>query len=134
MTKASSFILRLYFAVVAVVTLFTLMFGTVALLDIGLKTYIFTAADAPSWIENCSDPVKYREPAIEGNDPITEEESLAACESRNAAEQSRYEQSKASDAVNNLAMIIVSLPLFLFHFRIVYRDWAEEKNTKKEKK
>lgn len=134
MSKASAFILRLYFAVIAAVTLFTLMFGTVDLLNIGLKTYIFQAADVPSYTEDCADPYKFREPINTDSDEQTEEEAFAACERRNESSQTRYEQQKASDAVRNLAIILVSLPLFILHFRIVYRDWTDERKREKAKK
>lgn len=129
MTKASAFILRLYFAVIAAVTLFTLMFGTIDLLSIGLKTYIFTAADVPSYLENCSSAA-IRFPEQE----YTEEELYEQCQQRNESSIASYQQQKASDAVRNLALIIVSLPLFLLNFRIVYKDWKGEKRTKKVKK
>jgi len=57
MTKGSSLILRIYFGVVSAVTLFTLMFGAIDFLTIGLKTYVFTSADVPAYgLVNCSDP------------------------------------------------------------------------------
>lgn len=142
MTKASSFILRLYFAVVAAVTLFTLMFGSVQLLDIGLKTYIFTAADRPSYLEDCSNPDNIRAPIAVGEyrelKPVSDEEVSAReeeirqkCESRNASSLINYQQNKASDAVRSLAMILVSIPLFIIHFKILYRDWKEEREKSK---
>jgi len=128
MTKASTFILRLYFAVISAVTLFVLMFGTIDLLSIGLKTYVFPAADVPSYVENCSEQLLYaRSPESE---EIDEERQLELCKQRNASNVENYRQQKASDAVRNLALILVSLPLFLLHFRIVYKDWKEEKKSK----
>lgn len=130
MTKASSFILRLYFAVISAVTLFVLMFGAIDLLSIGLKTYVFTAADVPSYLENCSESSLFRAP---DSDEVSEEEIFAKCESRNEATVANYGIEKAENAVRNLALIIVSLPLFILHFRIVYRDWKGDRNTKSKK-
>lgn len=132
MSKGSSIILRIYFAVVSAVTLFTLMFGAIDLLTIGLKTYVFTAADVPEWgLENC-DVTTPRYPEArpaEGTVEPTKEEQQAMCEARNADAMDNYTRQKASNAVRNIALIIVSLPLFVTHFRIVYRDWNEERKA-----
>lgn len=129
MTKGSSLILRIYFAVVSAVTLFTLMFGTIDLLSAGLKTFIFKAADVPEYgLENCEVTVpRYPEAKIEGQPEYSEEELKAMCEARNADAISNYHRQKASNAVRNIALIIVSLPLFVMHFRVVYRDWSDER-------
>lgn len=131
MTKASSFILRLYFALVSAVTLFTLMFGAIDFLSLGLKTYIFKAADVPDYLENCSQSITYNKPVVvEGQTPVSDEELAKQCEARNAQTIENYHRTKATDAVRNLALIIVSLPLFVLHFRIVLRDWREERSSK----
>ncbi len=133
MTKGSSLILRLYFAVVAAVTLFTLMFGAIDFLSIGLKTYVFTAADTPDYLQNCANPESryYGAPVDPTIKQPTTEELQKQCEAINADSVANYERMKASNAVRNLALILVSLPLFLLHFRIVYRDWVEERKDKK---
>lgn len=129
MTKGGSIILRLYFAVVSAVTLFILMYGLVDLLSIGFKQYIFKAADVPTYLEACDQGGAYAGqpvPVDGSTKPQTKEELQASCEARNAAAVTNYERQKADTAVRNLALIIISLPLFLFHFRVVYRDWRSE--------
>lgn len=128
-TKGGSLILRLYFAVVSAVTLFILMYGLVDLLSIGFKQYVFKAADVPTYLEACDGgtgaygaPV----PVDGGTKPTSVEQDKASCEARNAAAITNYERQKADTAVRNLALIIISLPLFLFHFRVVYKDWKSE--------
>lgn len=131
MKEASTFIIRLYFAVVAAVTIFTLMWGTIDLINMGLKTWAFPAADVPSYLESCQESAKYRYP----DETINDEEYQAQCEARNQEVTDNYVRTKAQDAVQNLAMIIVALPLFILHFRVVLRDWkrmnGEEKKSKK---
>ena len=114
------------------------MFGAIDLLSIGLKTYIIGSADVPSYLENCDVPNPgfyggVGEPltkTIDGTSrAYTEAELKAQCESRNATSIQNYRQQKAEAAVRNLALILVSLPLFIIHFRIVYRDWKSEKNA-----
>ncbi len=129
MTKGSSLILRLYFAVVAAVTLFTLMYGLIDFLSIGLKTYVFTAADVPAYLESCENPGgRYPEAkpvSSTGDTQYTDEELRTMCERRNGDAMKNYEHQKADQAVRNLALVLVSLPLFIVHFRVVYRDWKE---------
>lgn len=138
MTKGSALILRIYFGLVSAVTLFTLMFGAIDFLSTGLKTYVFPAADVPSYgLMNCdSVDAKYQYgmetvPTTTGTttQALSTEETKARCEAANQTAMENYRTQKAQDAVRNLALIIVSLPLFILHFRVVYRDWKTEKKT-----
>lgn len=134
MTKGGSLILRIYFGVVSAVTLFTLMYGAIDMLTIGLKTYVITAADVPEYgLENCDNPgARYVEPVkTSASDTATTEEEKAACELRNGDTMDNYRRQKASNAVRDIATVLVSLPLFITHFRIVYRDWSEERKSNK---
>jgi hypothetical protein len=127
MTKANSFILRLYFAVVSAVTLFTLMFGLIDFVSLGLKTYIFKAADVPSYTRSCTDINAYPT-KVDGESAPTTEQLQADCERGKQEDLQNYRNQKANDAVRDFALILVSLPLFLIHFRFVYRDWKDERD------
>ena len=129
MTKASSFILRLYFAVVSAVTLFTLMFGLIDFLSLGLKTYIFKAADVPTYIRTCGELGSYAPSKPDGSTTYTPEQQKADCERGRQEDLQNYKNQKANDAVRDFALILVSTPLFLLHFRIVYRDWKDEREA-----
>lgn len=124
MTKGGSLILRIYFGVVSAVTLFTLMYGTIDLLTIGLKQ-IVPGADAPEWgLEDCDNlGPRYGEKSEE---ELSDEELKAQCERRNADAEENYNRQQASNLVRDLATIIVSLPLFVIHFMVVYRDWKSD--------
>ena len=121
--QSTAFILRLYFAVVSAVTLFTVMFAAVDLLQIGLKTYVIKVADQPEWMEDCSNANLNKPIMAEGEEKPTDEEMFAQCEARNENTIDNYHRSKASNAVRNLAMLIVAAPLFAVHFRVIYKDW-----------
>jgi hypothetical protein len=138
MTKGSTLVLRIYFGLISAVTLFNLMFGAIDFLSLGLKTFVFTAADVPSYgLMNCDSPdAKYQYgtypiPTGTGSTvkELTAEEIKARCEAANVTTLENYRREKAEAAVRNLALIIVSLPLFILHFRIVYRDWKNEKKV-----
>lgn len=122
----------MYFAVIAAITLVTLMYGAIDLLATGLKTYVITAADVPDYIENCSTAsTRYPQPvATKEYTPPTPEQITKECEARNLDAVTSYQRMKASNAVRNLALILIASPLFALHFRFVYRDWIEEHKTK----
>ena len=114
MTKGGSVILRIYFSLVAFVTLMILIFSVADLVNLTLKTYLFPAADGPEYTVYCDQT--YQTPE--------------QCETQRANEAKQAIVRKQQDAVRDLSLLIVSAPLFWMHFRIVYRDWMEEKNKK----
>ncbi|MFA5946209.1 MAG: hypothetical protein WC802_04855 [Patescibacteria group bacterium] len=130
MHKASSWILRLYFAVISGITLVTLMFGAIDLLSIGLKSSLFKAADVPDYIQDCSTiPVPVSAPATKDYTPPTQAQLQKECDAQKASSMASYQRTKASNAVHDLALVIIGLPLFALHFRFVYKDWLEEKKN-----
>ena len=128
MGKASSWILRLYFAVISGITLVTLMFGAIDLLSIGLKSSLFKAADVPDYIQDCS-LIPVQAPATKDYVPPTQEQLQKDCATQQASNMANYQRMKASNAVHDLALVLIGLPLFALHFRFVYRDWLEEKKN-----
>ena len=131
-STGASFILRIYFAVVSAVTLFTLMFGAIDLLTIGLRQ-IIPNADMPEWgLENCSNTTERWPSTVTVTEDATiqeptEEELKAACEARNEDTLRNWQSQQAANMVRNIALIIISLPLFIIHFRVVYKDWKGER-------
>ncbi len=137
MKEAGTFIIRLYFAVVAAVTIFTMMFATIDLLNTALKTWIFTAADVPTYLEDCDNYYRIDYGLDVTSKPSSDtmsDEYKQECESRNASAYENYAREKSTNAVRNLAMLIVALTLFFLHFRIVLRDWREMTGNEKSKK
>ena len=113
MTKGGSVILRIYFSLVSFVTLMILIFSVADLVNLSLKTFVFPAADQPSYQVYC--------------DPS---QTADQCDTqrKNAAQQDLV--TKEQNAVRDLSLLIVSAPLFWLHWRIVYRDWMEEREKK----
>lgn len=117
MSKGGSVILRIYFALVAFVTLMILVFSTGDLLNIALKTYVFPMADLPGYASICDTKPYPDSPAVDC-------EKVAANERLNASVQ------KQQSAVRDISLLLIAAPLFWLHFRIVYRDWQELKKDK----
>lgn len=95
--------------------------GSVRLVELTLKTFIFTKADQtliyPVYPQPM--PVPPSSEGVEGVKEISpEEEKKYQEEQRKYDEESRRSQQERT-AAEALAMIIVGLPLFLYHWRII---------------
>ncbi len=115
MSKGGSVILRIYFALVAFVTLMILVFSTGDLLNLALKTWVFPMADQPSYVSVCD---KTAPGGTADCDKIAENERL-----NNTIQ-------KQQSAVRDISLLLIAAPIFWLHFRIVYRDWQELQKEK----
>jgi len=113
----------IYLYVFSLVGLVLVIIGLVRFVDLGLKIYVFPKADEA--IVYPEYPALKVVPAPAGSEKQSEptKEELA----RYRAEQEAYQiKEKESDhartASNSLAMIIIGLPVFLYHWRIVQND------------
>lgn len=115
MTKGGSIILRIYFSLVAFVTLMILIFSVSDLINIVLKTYVFPAADRAAYTSYCD--LSYQ----------TQEQ----CDQQQKQNEESAMIQKQQEAVRDISLLLVSAPLFWLHWRIVYRDWMGEHDDKK---
>ncbi len=130
----------LYLYVFALVGLGLVAIGTVQIVDLGLKIFIFKKADQfPNYtnfppcptiaVDQKGDEAKYTE-------KITPEQKTAldawAREFKNWQEQQKKIDFLASErerkASNSIAMILVGLPLYLYHWRIIKKEAREINN------
>lgn len=126
-TKGGSIILRIYFALVTFVTLMMLIFSVSDLINIGLRTYVFKGADAPEFATYCSDTVgPNAKPVVDG--------ARTDCKFQEERDRKSADVRKQQNAVRDIAMILVSAPLFWLHWRVVYRDWMEGKDGNEKQK
>ncbi len=97
----------------ATVGLVLTIIGAVSLINLGLKTYIFTKADNYCYNSRVAYPDK------EGN--ITEptpqqiEQEQKVCEEQRAA-------NKQSQASNAIAMLIVGIPLYMYNWITIRKE------------
>jgi hypothetical protein len=134
-----SLIRAIYLYLFALVGLALLITGTVRFLDMGLKMYVFTKAEDPEKLQRSyysTPPISVsRVEKYEESGELTEEEIatmknwLADYQERQAqAEKIDYLASKRQrEASINLAMLLVGLPLYLYHWRIIRKETKEEK-------
>jgi hypothetical protein len=141
-----SIIRTIYLYLFALVGLTLLTIGVVRLVDLGLKMYVFTKAEeqtykpAPQIIRMGPDGVTAEEvsemaKACEANSQLTEEQrkSLAGWlqnyetwkEEQISPETLRSIQRQRT-ASQAFAFIIVGLPLYLYHWRIIRKETREK--------
>jgi hypothetical protein len=105
------------------------------LLNAGLKTWIFKSADVPMWVANCNEQLANLKmsPACSTctTPTISDEDYLKSCENGKTEAQNSYKVQKAQDLVQNFALLIVGLPLFIVHMRWFRKEY---KNSKQEDK
>lgn len=98
----------LYLYLFSFVGLLIVVFGSISLIDLGIKTFIFPDADR-------YDIYYESQPKMEGVEQPTKEE----LEARQAKESTRQKQRQLS---NSIAMILVGTPLYLYHWRTLQKE------------
>jgi hypothetical protein len=124
MLKSTQIIRSLYFYVVSIVALFMLVFSCVDLVNIGLKTWAFPNSD-PNY-NTCIPTVPPTPTNIDQNLPLVASRN---CDLENEQNRENISRQNQSSAVRDFSMLVVALPLFLFHFRIVQKEWKERKEV-----
>ncbi|OJI06206.1 hypothetical protein BK004_04770 [bacterium CG10_46_32] len=119
MSDKTKLIRTIYVYLFSLVGLVLIIIAAVRFIDMGLKAWVFTEADklqysyeiAPRMVDEQGNIVKGQE--------LSDEEKMAE-------QESRISQQRQRDASNSLAMLIVGLPLYLYHWRLAGRYKREE--------
>lgn len=113
----------IYFYLVSFVALMMIAFSSADLINMALKTWIFTEADNYTYRMDCPTTPYYDEKGAVINDAAIKNQRIADCEKQQEINQKNDEQNRVSQRQNNIvrdiSMIIVGIPLFLIHWRIV---------------
>lgn len=129
----SNLIRRIYLYLFTIVGLTLLVIGGVRFLDMGLKAFVFTEADKETELNYLSPygaPPVERIDALEENGELTEKERevLDNWIQNYESWQERREEinpvtaRRQREASNNLAMILIGLPLYLYHWRLIKKE------------
>lgn len=108
---------RVYLYLTSLIGLVLILIGSVQLLNLGLKTFIFTKADDQYYYGACERPVM-AEPAAKPVPEFDKDE----CEKQRSQERGARRQNQAA---NSIAFILVGAPVWLYH-------WGKVKNEKDE--
>ena len=95
----------LYLYLFSFVGLFITVIGSIQLVDLGIKNYVF----------NVSEYTYYADPVIDGKQTISPEEM----EKRNQQEQSNQRKRQLS---TSLSMILIGIPVYLYHWKTIKKE------------
>lgn len=107
---------RIYLYLFAFIGLVLITIGCVRLVGLGLKTYIFKEAD-----------IYYNYPMAKPV-PISETETTTVAvrepseEEVKAFEEKQRKSNRQREAAEAIAFILVGVPLYLYHWRVIKRD------------
>ncbi len=113
----------IYFYLVSFVALMMIAFSSADLINTALRTWIFTQADNYTYRMDCPTAPYFDTKGTAINDPATKAQLVADCEKQQEMNQKNEEQNRISQRQNSIvrdiSMIVVGIPLFLIHWRIV---------------
>jgi len=122
-SKAPVVIKSIYFYLVSFVALMMVVFSTADIINIALKSFVFTKANEPYYYEPVAcNQAERKVIEAEGSEvpPAMSEEECAALEEKNKEKQ---RESQAADnqrnIVRDISMIVVGIPLFIFHWGFI---------------
>ena len=111
-----AWIKKVYLYLVSLVSLIILIIASIMLINMTLKTWVFPKADNDYYATHCSKEIA--PPAPEGQSTIGEP---IMCETDELIADRRAAQ-KQRDAAQALAMIIVAIPVFLYHWKLARKE------------
>jgi len=138
--KKHSLIRAIYLYLFALIGLALLIIGSVKFVDMGLKAFVFTKAEESQEVRQMYKYYSVPPISIDKVEEYQEEVELST-EEKSAIKQwvvdyERWQEAEAKidylasqrqkEASNNLAFILIGLPLYLFHWRIIRRETREE--------
>ena len=135
----------IYLYLFTLVGLALLVIGGVRFVDMGLKAFVFTKAEEEQRLIHLQPPMFYQ---IEGIEKLQDEEELSGEEKANIkrwlADYKDWKERRSKidpvtarrhrDASLNLALILIGLPLYFYHWRIIKRETKNKKRNKYIKK
>ena len=99
----------LYLYLFSFVGLLITIIGSIQIIDLGLKTYVFKV----------SEYTYYAEPVLTPDGKSTSVISVDEQERRNQLEQDSQRKRQLS---NSLSMILVGVPLYLYHWKTIKKE------------
>jgi len=131
--KKHSLVRTIYLYLFTLLGLVLLTIGGVRFLDMGLKAFVFTKAEEEQRIMQLQPPMFYQTEKIEklqDEEGLSEEEKATIKRWLTDYEEWEERRSKIDyviarrhrDASMNLALILVGLPLYLYHWQIIKKE------------
>ena len=145
--KRYTLVRTIYLYIFALLGLVLLIIGSVNFLNMGLKAFVFTQADEESRIFSKQIPIptipkieNIQQDIEEGKDICFSAEEKISVEGwladynnweKNMSEFDTVTSRRHRDASMNLSLILIGLPLYLYHWKIIKKE-TEEKEKDEE--
>lgn len=117
MTDKTKLIKKIYVYLFSMVGLILIIIGSVSLVNLALKTWVFKNADSVHMYP-------YEKPMIEEDTDVVETEKEKEAREAEMVEyrESELRSRREQQASNAIAMILIGLPLFAYHWRLARRE------------
>ena len=108
---------RIYLYVVSLISLIMVIIACVSFINLGLKAFVFTKADNNVYSPYAC-PVA-TPPTVDGKTP-----AAAPCDTAAQKQQERDQlvASRQAEASRDLALLIVGIPVFFYHWKLVRKE------------
>lgn len=101
---------KVYLYLTSLIGLVLILIGAISLVNLGLKTWIFTKADNEFYGSPCYEP----QPVVKGEEVRAQGQlSKEDCEKQQAESRSARRQ---SDAARSVAFLLVGAPVYFYHW------------------
>ena len=110
-----SIIRNIYLYLVSFVALMMIIFSTADVLNIALKTFIFTKADSVNYAYYPPCPTL---PASTTGTAKTDPSCVTPAQQKQNDEETRTAQ-RQNSLVRDISLILVGVPVFMYHWRII---------------
>lgn len=117
-----AWIKKVYLYMVSLISLVILVIAGIMLINMALKTWVFTKADSDIYYSpqvNCTENLPPGAISAPG-DPKCLDPNFKANQEKE--EMNRRSAQKQRDAAQALAMIIVATPVFLYHWKLARKE------------
>lgn len=139
--KQHSLVRAIYLYLFALLGLVLLIMGGVRFVDMGLKAFIFTKAEEEQRLTYRQPPSFYSIEKVEelqDEEALSEEEKMAVKQwlvdyedwQERSLKINYIDSKRQRDASSNLSMILIGLPLYLYHWGIIKREVEKQEKNK----
>ncbi|MFA6447805.1 MAG: hypothetical protein WCW31_06185 [Patescibacteria group bacterium] len=126
-SRKSTLIKTIYFYLVSLIALLMVVFSTADLINLGLKTWVFPKTNTNYYGMPCASQI-YPAPTKEGvTQPTTNIDYAKQCEIDRKNQEDMAIVQNQRDAVRDISMIVVGIPLFLYHWITLRKDKETDK-------
>ena len=117
--KPRNWIRTVYLYLVCAITIVMVLIASVQAVQVGLDVYVLKIDRPQYWYNECMDPKR-----MDGDVAIERtEEEQAACEEKALVKaREQLTQERRHSMSQALAMFLVALPLYLYHWSVIQRD------------